>query len=546
MPSKSGNKSDLLFGILLFVYVIYAGIFIYTVCSMEVNGERYFVLFDDAMISMRFAKNFAHGHGLLWNPGEPPVEGFTNLLWTLYMSVFHLLPIPESKICLVFQITGVVVQLATIFCTRKISENIFGKGTLIALLPPLLTAFYYPLNNWSLQGMEVGVLGFLLTWIALIVQGTLSNGSSPLLAYVLFWLAILVRMDSAVPLLASIVLLFLFDKGKRLRHLLQGGVALSSSLGLMELFRVSYYHDVLPNTYYLKVTGFPVMRRIAQGAFNLGRFIMQSNPWFFAIAGFGAYKNWAEKFSLYLAAIVLGQFAYSVYVGGDAWESSGNRYITQAMPLFFILFACGIRALADIKLKQAKLENMPARIAAVIACVSVFSFNNVCGLGYVFFFQQPVSYGPNKIRLELGLALKKIVLEHGHIAGTLCGILPYFADRNCIDMLGKCDVVVAKEDMHSLEKIVPEEVSWRWFYPGHMKWDYKHSIGDLAPDVVAELWASPEEAEPYLKDRYKKMAVDGIPIYLRIGSANIDWNSPLIREIPDQSTANQSPTGLHN
>src|SRR5437868_10600931 len=38
---------------------------------------------DDAYISYRYAWNLAHGSGLIYNPGEVPVEGYTNFLWTL-------------------------------------------------------------------------------------------------------------------------------------------------------------------------------------------------------------------------------------------------------------------------------------------------------------------------------------------------------------------------------------------------------------------------------------------------------------------------------
>src|SRR6185436_5794749 len=65
--------------------------------SFLVNGVRFFSLFDDAMISMRYAKNLADGFGLRWNPGAAPVEGYTNFLWTLYMAAIHLLPVAISK-----------------------------------------------------------------------------------------------------------------------------------------------------------------------------------------------------------------------------------------------------------------------------------------------------------------------------------------------------------------------------------------------------------------------------------------------------------------
>ena len=42
---------------------------------------------DDAFISLRYAFNLLHGDGLVWNPGQPPVEGYTNFLWTLLLTI---------------------------------------------------------------------------------------------------------------------------------------------------------------------------------------------------------------------------------------------------------------------------------------------------------------------------------------------------------------------------------------------------------------------------------------------------------------------------
>src|SRR4051812_27890475 len=56
-----------------------------------------FSLFDDAMISMRFARNLASGHGLRWNAGATPVEGYSNFLWTLWMAVPHALGVAQAK-----------------------------------------------------------------------------------------------------------------------------------------------------------------------------------------------------------------------------------------------------------------------------------------------------------------------------------------------------------------------------------------------------------------------------------------------------------------
>src|ERR1700693_4761930 len=40
-------------------------------------------VFDDAFISYRYAQNLAMGHGITWNPGYPPTEGYTNFLLVL-------------------------------------------------------------------------------------------------------------------------------------------------------------------------------------------------------------------------------------------------------------------------------------------------------------------------------------------------------------------------------------------------------------------------------------------------------------------------------
>src|SRR5512143_3483048 len=41
---------------------------------------------DDAYISFRYARNFADGHGLVFNPGQPPVEGYSNFLWVVLLA----------------------------------------------------------------------------------------------------------------------------------------------------------------------------------------------------------------------------------------------------------------------------------------------------------------------------------------------------------------------------------------------------------------------------------------------------------------------------
>src|SRR5258708_5218192 len=93
--------------ILFFILPLYLllSIFLIYRSSFTIGQTTYYSLVDDQMISMRYAKNLAHGAGLIWNANGERVEGITNLLWALYMAVIHLFPISEAKISLFIQIS---------------------------------------------------------------------------------------------------------------------------------------------------------------------------------------------------------------------------------------------------------------------------------------------------------------------------------------------------------------------------------------------------------------------------------------------------------
>src|ERR1035437_4307958 len=95
--------------------------------SYRINGTRYFCLFDDAMISMRYARNLAEGHGLVWNPGER-VEGYTNLAWTLFMAGVHLLPLEERLTSLAVMVTNVALNAFCLLLLGRVVARLGGNA----------------------------------------------------------------------------------------------------------------------------------------------------------------------------------------------------------------------------------------------------------------------------------------------------------------------------------------------------------------------------------------------------------------------------------
>ncbi len=110
-------------------------------------------------------------------------------------------------------------------------------------------------------------------------------------------------------------------------------------------------------------------------------------------------------------------------------------------------------------------------------------------------------------------------------AGTIPYLLP---DRlRASDILGKADPVIAHEKVRTPMSIedVPD------MRPGHMKWDYAHTFGELKPDVIVSLWeGTNQEAAPYLKDYYYAAIGDGIKVYLRKDSTSILWDQVRVQE----------------
>jgi hypothetical protein len=526
---KAITKGNLIFIIILLFFAIYAGVYIYKT-SFVVNGERYFVLFDDAMISMRYARNLADGFGLVWNPGGERIEGYTNPLWVTFMAVFHFIPLPSSKMSLLIQISGALFLISNLLFVKKIAETL-SNNTFVALLAVILTAFYTPLNNWGLQGMEVSVLVLIVSisiWLAL--KLVRANHFSPMI-FLILGISTLIRIDMAVIYVVILVYLFIVLPDHRRNNLIWGlGIFAFFIIG-QTIFRQIYYGDLLPNTYYLKVGGYPFFLRIVRGLYVLLEFAWRFN-WLLFLFPLSVLIFRRDREIILLFVVIIAQIAYSIYVGGDAWEHKGgsNRYISIVMPIYFILFvytAYLIRgAITDKWHSESKFIFTATNIGMLIFILaSMVNFNliiNFRSLERWALLRQPIFIEGNKEYVRIANALKKITTPDASIAVVSAGAIPYFSDLESIDLLGKNDSVIAHEPSRGASGI--RSVSD--FRPGHMKWNYDYSIGQLKPDVIVQLWGDKDVAQNYIAKYYViGGAEDDLAFTLRVDSENILWNN---------------------
>ena len=205
---------------------------------------------DDAYIGLRYAKNLAGGLGLVYNAGER-VEGFTALAWVLWQALAIKLgvpPEPWSHVSGIACYTGAILLLA--WTSLRLRRRL---GIEASLLPAaaLLAGFHHDWNVYATSGIETSAYTFLLLagYFATVQLGqTPRTVAFPAL---LFALAALTRSDGVLPAFVAGLWILAFARPRLKTALVFGGVFLLV-WGPAQLWRIWYYGDFFPNTYYTK------------------------------------------------------------------------------------------------------------------------------------------------------------------------------------------------------------------------------------------------------------------------------------------------------
>ncbi|HEX4966199.1 MAG TPA: hypothetical protein VF173_35650 [Thermoanaerobaculia bacterium] len=546
-PSPPSSRPWALWGLLL-VQAVWGGWFIYRT-SFVLYGRRFFCLFDDAMISMTYARNLVEGHGLNWARWGEPVEGFTHPLWTFLMVPVNALPLHLRHTSLLVQLLSLLCLAGTVVAVRRLVLDHFADERSRHWLPAaVLTAFYYPLTYWSLMGMESG-LQALLTVLA--VQLALSAVHSGRDRHLALWLvctaAFLLRMDMLL-LVAAVQLYLLLRGGLRPagRRSWLAGLAVFVGLSLAYgLFRWFYFHDLLPNTYYLKLYGIPLVVRLLRGLSLMAIFLRQHLVLVLAAAlGTGAALARNRRLAL-PAAVVALYFAYSIYVGGDVWEKDinvrANRFVVFVMPLLFVLLNALLNEFlaAWRRRREEGPEGTPAE-RFTVAALTAAALLTANGLGFseemegnwnnLLVTQRPPLVENQRGVMDQTLVFQRLLKPGAVVATAWAGIPAYFTNYRMIDILGYNDRVIAKRPpIHPVD-----EDSYDAFIPGHDKYDEHRLLEEQRPDAFFQIWGIRKEL--------------GLPTevmpkygYRKVGGFWIRADSPYLLSPPPQPEPTPQP-----
>jgi len=489
----AGNRQPPWLVAVLLAAAGFYGLFIWR-SAFGVHGQIYFTLIDDAMISMRYARHLAQGHGLVWNVGAAPVQGFTNPAWTLLMAVPHWLHLALSRTSLAVMSLSAVILLVLIFTIFRLSQVLAPRARHASLMAATITAFYFPLVFWSLRGMEVGLLALLIAGAALLaVRLGPENHTRQFVAMgLLLALAIATRLDATAQ--AAIILAYLLShpKVRGGRRFIPAILAAAALIGILAWQR-AYFGDALPNTYYQKLIGTGPWERIKHGLLVFYQYATRDTLPLVLVSAVAIlrHRELRTRETALLAALFLVQSAYSIWVGGDYAEpevDAANRFITQGMPPLIILFSLGAVRLLDEMIPSIQSATrgtpmwQPLGVAAAVLLI-------VSGQPWFHWAADKAPLLQSDIRrVRAGVAIAQSTSPDAVIAVHAAGQIPYYSNRTTIDLLGLNDPIIAKA--------APSGP----FYPGHDKWNYDYSIMRLKPDLIADNWIRLSDYMKYRSD----------------------------------------------
>lgn len=326
--------------------ILYVGCAIAAVGFGAAFAAMRYWMCDDAFISFRYADNLVRGHGLVFNAGER-VEGFTNLLWTLWIAAGLRLGTSAEAWA---GASGIACHAATLGLLAWRGWAIWqasartGQGAKIAAAWPLpaaaiLAAVHREGAVFATSGLETSAFtllafaGYLLVCPADPAAATAAGRRVRRLVAggAVLALASLTRPDGA--LLAAACGAWLVA-GRDLR----GGLAFAAGFAALWLpatiARVAYYGDLFPNTYYAKSASTAWW---AQGALYARLYFARYWPLVLAVpCAVLARPRRAAALELALAAVYA---LYVMRVGGDFMF---GRLLVPIAPYLVILVERGL------------------------------------------------------------------------------------------------------------------------------------------------------------------------------------------------------------
>jgi len=475
-------------------------------------------LCDDAYISFRYARNFAEGHGLVYNVGEW-VEGYTNFLWTFLLGWVGRLGGDIPWAGLVGNLASFAVALVAVALTVRRA----APGPVAVPFAALALAATRPFHTFASSGLETMPVAAL---VALAMLGSLHPRRGPVVAGLALAAGTLMRPDQVL-LFGAMGLAFAVEDLAWRRELpplrrvdVRRLAAFAAPFALLVVpwfsWRWSAYGDLFPNTFYAKSGGGAYW---TQGGVYLTHFLLTSGGWiwlplFVVTLRFPARDRDETRLRAFafLGAALLG--LYVVRVGGDFME---HRFFVPLLPMLAVAVELALRwnlpHLAPPRRRAILGAAALALVAAAVPVRPIGPWEKRWHLADESSFYRVKSLDPLVIdsgSYVEGTELARVFTARGlapRVAHGAIGLMGYHSRLPIVDTLGLVNRRIARKPV------------LRRGRPGHEKVaEIEDVLAEEADIALGDLWGNRFR-------RFTTIRADGMQLWL------VRWDPALLAAI---------------
>ena len=424
---------------------------------------------DDAYISFRHVKNFTAGNGLVFNVGEY-VEGYTNFLWVILLSIFVFIKLNIESVAQILSISfGALNLILVYFITRILTSRISSESAndknmttkLFNFIPSAMTTLAGAYSFWAVSAMETTMfIFFSLAGIYFYLELKDKPGWNYLLPASLL-LASLTRPEGAILFgivyLHKFVYLFINKKENSFKSFSLETLVFIIPYVLYLLFRYFYYGYFFPNTFYAKTGVSSVYIQTGLNYFYLFTKSYLLNGIIGLLPLYLIRNNKTIHEISFIYGYILIYSLYVILVGGDVL--SLHRFLLPVLPLFFILWSLLLFEIGKTILN--KLAAIP--FVLILASLGIAFFN--------YFGEQDEINRIQKLEKDLVEKMKiqaKWFYDEQQKTGkkitvalSTIGAFSYFSESEVIDLLGLTDSYIAHNPVENKEISTDSTVSWK-------------------------------------------------------------------------------------
>jgi len=397
---------------------------------------------DDAFITFRYAEHLAHGQGLVWNPGDGPVEGYTNFLFMIIMAVFALF---KADLVFASKLVNLVSAAAVFFMLIEIFNRVY-RDRFLVYFGLFLFAFPYFISAHIAGGLETMFYAMLVTLCGLMLlrQMELYSGKRQTLMCLAMLSLGLTRPEGVlVAGLLVILELMLVKESRSIDYMRRLALWLVLPGAAYMIARVLYFHYWLPNPFYIKKSDklFSLV-----GLIELQEFILKSKI-FVGIIFVPFIAEKSRKALLVLTAIFLPSLA--VYMFFRPMMNYAFRYYMPYYPLMLPVLGAplffvkkGLDHILGRRKKLAAVRYSYTVTLVLIAVVLLCPYITSNYFNFKYWRQQGKKL--NDCHIYIGKIFGRFPeFRNRYIAIGDAGAISYYSKWKVIDLGGLNDVHLA-------------------------------------------------------------------------------------------------------